>query len=430
MIRIIKFLTLGCLLFTTALLQAQTPVPAKAQSQPICIAGATAHLGNGQVIENSLVAFENGKITRVEKAVPGADLSKYLVVDGSGKHVYPGFIVPNSTLGLVEIEAIRATRDASDIGQFNPNLRSIIAYNTDSEVIPTIRSQGILLAQPTPGGGLISGTSSVVQLDAWNWEDAAYATDIAVHLNWPNRSSFNFFTGETTQNERYAEQIRSIEQFFEEARAYAQNAAPNPRNLKFEAMRGLFSGQKKLFVRVSGARDITQAVLIGKKYNMPVVIVGGSESWMVTELLKENNVPVVLGKTHSLPSRDDDDVDQPFKTPAMLSQAGVLYCFGGDEGWWDNRNLAYQAGHAVGYGISKEEAISALTLNTAKILGIADRTGTLEAGKDANLFISDGDVLDMRTGKVSRVFIQGRDVDLDNKQKVLYRKFKEKYSRK
>lgn len=417
-------------MFGAVCLQAQTPVPAKAQTQAICIIGATAHLGNGQLIENSLVAFDKGKITRVEKAVPGADLSKYLIVDASGKHVYPGLIVPNSTLGLIEIEAIRATRDAADIGQFNPNLRTLIAYNTDSEVIPTIRSQGILLAQPTPDGGLIAGTSSVVQLDAWNWEDAAYAMDIGVHLNWPNRVSFNFFTGETTQNERYAEQIRSIEQFLEDAKAYTQTPSPTPANLKLEAMRGLFSKDKKLFVRVNSARDITQAVLLGKKYGFSMVVVGGRDSWMVSDLLKENHVSVILGKTHSLPTRDDDDVDLPFKVPALLSQAGVLFCFGGDEGWWDNRNLAYQAGHAVGYGLSKENAIEALTLNTAKILGIDSRTGSLEAGKDANLFISEGDVLDMRTGKVSRAFIQGRDIDLDNKQKVLYRKFKEKYSRK
>ncbi|MBL7791775.1 MAG: amidohydrolase family protein [Saprospiraceae bacterium] len=419
--------TFICLIFAFSAM-AQSPVPARAQSKPVCITGATAHLGNGQVIDNALIAFENGKLTRVEAYQQGADLRNYEVVDAKGKHVYPGFIATNTTLGLVEIGAVRATNDNAETGTLNPSARSIIAYNTDSEVTPTVRSQGVLLAQITPQGGLVSGSSSVVQLDAWNWEDAAYATDIGLHLNWPARLSFSFFTGESTRNERYEQQIRDIEQLMEEAAAYARQGQPAVKNLKLEAMRGLFSKEKKLYVSVNGARDITQTVLLGKKYGVSVVIVGGRDSWMLTDLLKENNVSVILGRTHSLPGRDDDDVDQPFKTPAMLHQAGVLFCISND-GFWQQRNLAFQAGHAVGYGLPYEAALSAITLNAAKILGIDKRAGTLETGKDATLFISEGDALDMRTSKVTRAFIQGRDIDLDNKQKVLYRKFKEKYSR-
>ncbi|NUQ22991.1 MAG: amidohydrolase family protein [Saprospiraceae bacterium] len=419
--------TFICLIFAFSAM-AQSPVPARAQSKPVCITGATAHLGNGQVIDNALIAFENGKLTRVEAYQQGADLRNYELIDAKGKHVYPGFIATNTTLGLIEIGAVRATNDNAETGTLNPSARAIIAYNTDSEVTPTVRSQGVLLAQITPQGGLVSGSSSVVQLDAWNWEDAAYATDIGLHLNWPARLSFSFFTGESTRNERYEQQIRDIEQLMEEAAAYARQGQPAVKNLKLEAMRGLFNKEKKLYVSVNGARDITQAVLLGKKYGLSVVIVGGRDSWMLTGLLKENNVSVILGRTHSLPSRDDDDVDQPFKTPAMLHQAGVLFCISND-GFWQQRNLAFQAGHAVGYGLPYEAALSAITLNAAKILGIDKRAGTLETGKDATLFISEGDALDMRTSKVSRAFIQGRDIDLDNKQKVLYRKFKEKYSR-
>ncbi len=408
---------------------AQSPVPARMQSKPICITGATAHLGNGQVIDNALIAFENGALTRVETFQPGTDLRRYEVIDAKGKHVYPGLIAANTNLGLVEIGAVRATNDIAETGSLNPSARAIIAYNTDSEVTPTVRSQGVLMAQIVPEGGLVSGSSSVVQLDAWNWEDAAVATDIGIHLNWPARLSFNFFSGESTRNERYDQQIREIEQLMEEAAAYArQSQAPAVKNLKLEAMRGLFSKEKKLFVNVNNARDITQAILLGKKYGLAIVIVGGRDSWMLTDLLKENNVPVILGRTHSLPSRDDDDVDQPFKTPAQLHQAGVLFCIS-DDGFWQQRNLAFQAGHAVGYGLPYEAALSAVTLNAAKILGVDKRAGSLETGKDATLFICDGDVLDMRTSKVSRAFIQGRDIDLDNKQKVLYRKFKEKYNR-
>lgn len=424
----IKNILFTSALLTSGLLAAQSPVPAKPQSQPICITGATAHIGNGQVIENSMIAFENGKITSVGALTPGADLSRYQVIDAKGKQVYPGFIATNTSLGLVEIESVRATRDQNETGAFNPSVRAIIAYNTDSEVIPTVRSQGILLAQVVPESGTISGASSVVKLDAWNWEDAAYATDNGIQLNWPNRISFRFFTGELVKNEGYEQQLQEINQFFDDAHAYVDLPAPKNKNLKLEAMRGLFNQTKTLFVNASSARDITQVVLLAKKHGIRLVVVGARDSWMVTDLLRENNVGVILVRTQSLPVRDDDDIDQPFKTPTMLQQAGVKFCLS-NEGNWAQRNLGYQAGQAVGYGLAYEDAVSAVTLRTAEILGIADRTGSLEKGKDANLFISEGDALDMRTGIVTRAFIQGRDIDLDNKQKVLYRKFKEKYAR-
>lgn len=425
--RIKNILFIGILL-TSMELSAQSPVPAKPQSQPICITGATAHIGNGQVIQNSMIAFENGKITNVGTMTPGADLSRYQVIDAKGKQVYPGFIAPNTSLGLVEIESIRATRDQNETGSFNPSVRAIIAYSTDSEVTPTVRSQGVLLAQIVPESGTISGSSSVVLLDAWNWEDAAYATDNGIQLNWPNRVSFRFFTGELVKNENYDVQLQEINQFFDDAHAYVDLATPKTKNLKLEAMRGLFNGTKTLFANVNAARDITQVVLLAKKHGIKLVVVGARDSWMVTDLLKDNHVGVILGRTQSLPARDDDDVDQPFKTPAMLQQAGVKFCLS-NEGNWAQRNLGYQAGQAVGYGLAYEDAVGAITLHAAEVLGIADRTGSLEKGKDANLFISEGDALDMRTGIVQRAFIQGRDINLDNKQKELYRKFKEKYAR-
>ncbi len=412
-------------------LLAQTPVPAPLQEMPVYIVGATAHLGNGQVLQNSVIAFENGKITlvRTPENLGQVNLSRYKIIDAKGKHVYPGFIAPNTQLGLIEIAAVRATVDAGETGQLNPNARAIIAYDTDSEVPPTVRAQGVLLAQITPQGGLLSGQSSIVQLDAWNWEDAAYKTDIGLHVNWPRLYSFNWFQGTTNRNENYDKEIAALETYLKEAQAYCKNAKPGERNLKLDAACPVFSGSRKLFIHADDAKAITTAVQLAKRYGITPVIAGGRDAGILTDFLKANNVPVILENVHALPSRDDADIDEPFKLPAQLHQAGVLFCFS-MEGFWQQRNLPYQAGHAVGYGLPYEQAVAALTLNTAKILGIDATTGSLEEGKDATLFISEGDVLDMRQSTVIQAWIKGRQISMDHKQLELYRKFKTKYERK
>lgn len=393
--------------------------------------GATAHLGNGQVIENSAIGFENGKLTLVADATTiRIDRTKYgKIYDAAGKHVYPGFIAPNTRLGLVEIDAARPTQDFSETGALNPNVRSIIAYNTDSEVTPTVRSNGVLLAQVSPTGGTVSGTSSIVQLDAWNWEDASYRADDGIHLNWPAlRSWSGWQTGspEMRRNEQYDKDVLALRQFFDEARAYAQAPVVAAKNPRFEAMRGLWDKKQSLFVHTDNAKTIQEAVLFAESYGLHTVLVGASDAWLVADFLKAREVPVILGRTQRLPSREDEDVDQPFKTPALLHEKGVLFAFSMD-GAWQQRNLAFQAGQAAGYGLPKEAALSALTLHTAKILQIDKTCGSLETGKDATLFISEGDALDMRTCKVTAAFIQGREINLDNKQKRLQRRFEEKY---
>ena len=268
--------------------------------------------------------------------------------------------------------------------------------------------------------------SSIVHLDAWNWEDAIYTADDGIHLNWPYTYSYSWRQREYTKNERYKEQVQQIADFMAEAKAYSQNKETRETNLKMEAMRKLFSKERKLYIHVNDAKSITTAVVLAKKHDVELVIVGGRDAWMLTDLLKENKVAVVLAPTHRLPSRVDADIDQPFKTPALLEEAGVLFCLQ-NEGNWQQRNLPFQAGHAVGFGLSYENAVKAITLNTAKILGIDDRTGSLEVGKDATLIISSGDALDMRTSNIEQAYIQGRNIDLNNKQKGLYEKFKKKY---
>ncbi len=421
------------LLLGTILAYGQANIsPAPAQNKPVIITGATIHVGNGQVINNGYITFDKGKITAVGEGAPantnGAD-----IIDASGKQVYPGFICPITTLGLVEVEeGARGTVDDAETGEINPNVRTLIAFNTDSKVIPTVRSNGVLLAQPTPSGGLISGQSSVMQLDGWNWEDAAYKKDIGIHMDWPvirpqtrRRAQPTPGVPQESPEERMQKALDVIYNLFTEAKAYAE-AKPAVVNLRFEAMKGLFDGSKKLFVNADGAKEILQAIALGKKLGMQVVIVGGKESYLVTDALKNNNVPVIIRETQSLPERDDDDVYLPYKLPKILQDAGVLYGLTGT-GFWRQRNLPFEAGEACGYDLTKEQAISMITLNNAKILGIDKTTGTLEVGKDANLFISKGDALDMITIDVQKAFIQGRDINLDNLHKQLYRKFAAKY---
>ncbi|MCO5950725.1 amidohydrolase family protein [Mucilaginibacter flavidus] len=429
------FLIFGGLLLSTILANGQANIsPAKAQMKPIIIKGATIHVGNGTVINNGYIAFDKGKITAIgEGSAPntaGAD-----VVDATGQQIYPGFICPITTLGLVEIEeGARGTVDEEETGDLNPHVRSLIAFNTDSKVIPTVRSNGILLAQPTPVGGTISGTSSVVQLDAWNWQDAAYKADIAIHLTWPvarvqgRRRPAAPTPGVPQESpaDRAQKAIDAITNLFNEAKAYADIAKPEVTNIRLEAMKGLFNGTKKLFVNAEGAKEIIQAVDFGKKMGVQVVIVGGNESYLVTDVLKDNNVPVILKETQRLPDKEEDDVYLPYKLPKILQDAGVTYGLTGI-GFWRQRNLPFEAGQSVGYGLTKEQAISMITINNAKILGIDKTTGTLEVGKDANLFVSKGDALDMISIDVDYAFIQGRNINLDNLHKQLYKKFADKY---
>ena len=427
-------LSLGGLLLAVSLTYGQATIsPAKPQSKPVVITGATIHVGNGQVISNGYITFDKGKITGIGEG-QAPNINGYDVINGAGKQVYPGFICPMTTLGLIEIEeGAKGTVDNDETGELNPHVRSLIAFNTDSKVIPTVRSNGVLLAQPVPSGGVISGTSSVVTLDAWNWEDAAYKKDMALHLNWPSAGGGGGRPGLALANaggespaERAQKAIDDLENLFTQAKAYAELAKPDVTNIRLAAMKGLFDGSKKLFIIADNAKQIIQAVQFAKKFGITPVIVGGKESYMVTDLLRDNNVPVIIRETQTVPERDEDDVYEPYKLPGQLQQAGVLYGLTGI-GFWRQRNLPFEAGQAVSYGISKEQALSMITLNNAKILGIDKTTGTLEKGKDANLFISGGDALDMISIDVQKAFIQGRDINLDNLHKQLYRKFAGKY---
>lgn len=434
-IKMKKYIGLASLMLCVGFAFGQaTIMPAKPQTKAVAIVGAHIHTGSGTFIENGYISFDNGKITGLGKA-EGINFNpaNTTIIDAKGKHVYPGFIATNTSLGLIEVESgARGTDDQGDVGQINPHIRSIIAYNTDSKVIPTLRSNGILLAQPTPAGGLVSGQSSVVMLDGWNWEDAAYKKDIGIHINWPVQRSGNRFFGQAgapagDPKEAYLKEISTIENYFTEAKAYSELAKPGTFNSRFDAMKGLFNGSKKLYINVNRSKDIIMAVKLAKKFGISPVIVGGTESYLITDFLRDEQVPVIVVETQTLPDRAEDDVYLPYKLPKMLQDGGVLYALTGT-GYWRQRNLPFEAGTAVAYGLTKEQAVTMISLNAAKILGIDKTTGSLEKGKDATLFISDGDALDMRGNKVEAAFIQGKSIDLDNLHKQLYKRYSDKYN--
>jgi len=423
---------LVCFLMAFNAFSQTSVVPANPQSKAILLKGGVAHLGNGTVIQNSVIAFDNGKLTIVGNATnTRIDETQYDVRDIIGKHVYPGFILPNTDLGLVEVGAIRHMRDNVEQGDIKPNIRTLISYNTDSELIPTLRFNGILLAQVTPAGGIITGTSSIMELDGWNWEDAAHTIDDAMHVNWPGRMrrEFDFSTRTVTRvtNENYQTIIEKLEKLFDEAKSYSGLASKEATNLKLEAMLGLFNGSKALHIHTNNAKSIIESVNFAKRHGVQrIVLVGAREAMLVKDFIKGNNIPIVLADVHRTPSRAGEDVDYPYKLPYLLTQEGIQFCLGYG-GTMNSRNLGFFAGTAVAYGMEKEEALKLITSNTAKILGIDSRVGTLEAGKDATFFVSEGDALDMRTNILTHAFISGKEIQLNGMQQQLYEKFKRKY---
>lgn len=407
--------------------------PAPEHEGTILLRNATIHIGDGRVVENGSVLIRGSRIDAVGTAVGQPEGAK--VYDLKGKHVYPGLISTVSNLGIRDVNgSVPGSDDYSELGDVNPSVRSIVAYNADNPIGNVLRGMGILLANVVPQNDrgtsqLISGTSSVVQLDAWNWEDAAYRLDGQMHFNMPSliqrRARFSSAAQTSAGNaEKLAlRKINELKAFFNEARFYLSEKAPGQKNLLFEATRGLFDKSQKLFVHCNGVKEMLLAIDFGRELGFDIVIVGGADSWQIASILKEHNIPVVLSQTHSLPMAADDDIDQPFKTPAQLQAAGVLFAINDVDATTRGRNLAFNAGTAAAYGLSKEQALSAVTLNAAKILNIADRTGSIEAGKDANIIISKGDILDMGQSIVEQAFIQGREITLDNKQSKLAERF-------
>ncbi len=396
----------------------------------ILFIGGIAHLGNGLQIENSVIGIEDDKFSLVADAnffnINPTAYDTIIKIDG--KHIYPGFIAPNTTLGITEIGAVRATHDFKETGNINPNVRSLIAFNTDSKISKTVRSNGVLIAQVTPRGGIFSGQSSVMKLDGLNWEDAVIRIDDGIHLNWPKSYYYTGWwanPGENKKNEKYLKKIEEIQDFLTKAASYAKSS--NIIDIRMESMKGLFNGNKTLYIHVDYTKEIRHSIEMATDLKIQkIVIVGGEDALNTIDLLKKHKIPLILNRVHRLPESEDRFIDEPYTQARKLKEEGILFCFSyaGDMEAMGTRNLPFSVGTSVAYGLNYEDAISAITLNTAKILGIDKDNGSIEYGKNATFFISSGDALDIKTNNVEKAFINGQEIDLNNHQKELFHKYK------
>lgn len=402
--------------------------PGTVQERPVLLRGGDLYTVADGVLPATDLLFEAGRITAIGRDLavpPDAE-----VIDVAGQRVYPGLIAPQTTLGLVEIGAVRATRDLAEVGPLTPEAAAHVAFNPDSELIPTVRSHGVTTVQVVPQGRLLAGRPMLVHLDGWTKEDAALRLAHGVQLAWPSAAGGGFQAPPPEVRQRRAEaERRLLEQAFAEAWAYhgARRAGAGAGfDLRWEALAPVLAGEEPLFVVADDRRDIAEAVAFARQQGVRMVLVGGAESYRVTGLLKENDVPVILGGTTELPLRAGDDYDLPYKLPRLLAEAGVRFCLAQPGASWAARNLPFQAGLAVAFGLPPEEALRAVTLSAAEILGIAEHQGSLEVGKAATLSVSRGDVLDVLGQDVTHLWIDGRRVDLEDRHKRLYRKYGQK----
>lgn len=404
------------------------------KSKHVLLKNGYAHLGNGQVIENSYVSFKDGKIELVANATNSKiDLSTFdTIIDVSGKHIYPGLIAPNCILGLQEAEAVRQTSDYAEVGNYNPHIRSLIAYNAESKILETVKTNGVLFTQATPRNGTISGSSSIMATEAWNWEDAVLKADDGIHINFPKSIIKQGWWAEpepSNTNSKYNDQVNELTQFFEEALAYSKTEKISDKNLRFEAMKGVFSGDKILYFHADYVKDILGVINFSKKFNLKkVVLVGGKDSYKLTKELKVNNIAVMLNRVHDLPDLPEQDVDLIYKMPYLLQKDSVLFCLQnqGDMEAMNARNIAFLAGTAAAYGLSKEQALQSITLSSAKIMGVDHLIGSIEKGKSASIVVSDGDILDIKTNNIVLAYINGKPIKLGNFQNDLQKKYSQK----
>jgi hypothetical protein len=420
-----KFIVVFSLLFTAVNLRAQ------ADGKSVLLLNGYLHVGNGEVLESALVGVRNGRISLVKNSLAYTYKTEEwdTIIDLQGQHIYPGFVAPNSTLGLTEIDAVRATRDYNEVGIYNPHVRSQIAFNVESKVISTVRTNGVLLTQATPRGGSISGTSSVMAMDGWNWEDATVLKDDGIHVNWPSSTQGNWGEG-VKRNEQYDAQKREMTTFFDMAEAYTKLPADQQTDGRLDAMKGCFDGKKRVYFHANDIQQLLDIISFSNTYDFKYpVIIGGNDSYLVPKQLIDAGFSVMITRLHSLPEREEDAVDQPFKLPYLLQAAGVPFCLQneGDMEAMNARNIPFLAGTAKAYGLTEEQAVAAVSLNACKILGIDKDYGSVEEGKSATFFVSVGSAIDMRTNNVTMAIINGVFMSLDNAQKALYEKYEDKY---
>lgn len=425
----------GVLAFVNWPAGAADQLPGEPQRTPILLFGGDVYTVSGDVIPGGHVLFDDGKIVAVGKDLQApSDVKR---IDVTGKRVYPGLFATGNDLGLVEVRSVRGTVDAAETGTINPNIRAQVAVNPDSELIPVARANGVLLNLTVPQGTLLPGSSAVMQLDGWTWQDMTVRAPAAIHVTWPRmgpqRAGRVRRQTDETQTPRADEQFKALDQAFADARAYlaARKAQKKiDHDARWEAMAPLLDGRVPLVVAADDVRQIRAAIAFAVREKVKPVILGGYDAPLCVDLLRKYDVPVIVNGVHRLPLRPDAPYDEPFTLPSRLREAGLRYAitlshrFGGS----DVRNLPYHAGTAAAHGLPVDEALKAITLYPAQILGCADRVGSLEAGKDATLIVTDGDILETPT-HVELAYVQGRPVDLSSKHTQLWHKYREKYRR-
>jgi len=387
------------------------------------IRGATVHPVSGPKVENASLLVVNGTIAEIgglKLAVPKGTR----VVEGKGLHVYPGIIDSSTQVGLSEISAVRETSDFSELGDFKPQLRTAVACNPSSEHIPVIRANGTTTALAVPGSGLIAGQASMVHLDGWTWEEMTVRRDAALVVNFPAVNTFGDRTY-TEAKRSYDQKIRNLSAYVESARRYQKaKAAPGPdfkTDLALEAMLPVLEGRVPVLVSASRERAVRDAIAWADKEKLRVILFDVRRPGKALAEIKSRNIPVILGPTQELPLEEDDPYDDAFTVPLEFYKAGVKFAFG-SFGNQFARNLPYQAATAVAFGLPYEEALKAITLNPAEIFGISKDTGSIEKGKWADLMVTDGDPLEVRT-QVKRLYIKRKEVELESRHTRLYKKY-------
>lgn len=411
-------------------------IPGPDQSHPILLRNGIIHTVSDGTVHGPDLLFDNGKIISIGH---GFDIpADTEIIDVSGKHIYPGLISAGSTLGLQEINSVRATRDYAETGSINPNVKANVSYHPDSELIPVSRSNGILLSHVIPQSGRIPGTSSIMLLDGWTWEDCTLKHPVAMNLNWPSMDlDFSHWNKKSIKEQEKAQidALDEIDELINSARAYHKldksnvNFKSNPR---LQSLTKVVTGEIPLIIKANSVKQMESCIYWAESQKIDIIILGGKDAWRITELLIEKDIPVIFESVLSTPKRRYEDYDQPYKTPKILYEAGVKFCISNSTSSFETphlRNLPYHAAMAASFGLDSEEAIRSITLSTAEILGVSDLVGSIEPEKDATLFISDGDILDIRSN-VEMAFINGKRVDMSDRHKMLYEKYTQKYIQK
>ncbi len=410
-------------------------IPAPPQNHPVVIHSATIHtVSSDPIQDNGYIAFDNGVITDVGQG-RAPRVPKAKVIDASGLHIYPGFIAADTTLGLVETGSVQVTVDTTELGEITPEVRAAVAINPDSSLIPVARSNGILTGLVFPRGGLVAGRCSTVRLDGWTWEQMTIDAEAGLVVSWPRTEPFRGFSfrrrqsSEAEQRKQIAERLEQIERLFDDARAYLRARKADPTqatDLRYEAMRSVLDGEKPVFVRASSVGQIESAIAWATRRKLQIVIVGGQQADKAIPLLLKHDVPVIIGGLHRLPQNRYEPYDSPFTLPAKLHRAGVRFAIASGTSPAHERNLNHNAATAVAYGLAQSEALRAVTLSPAQIIGLGQTHGSIEVGKAATLIVTEGDPLQITTDTLV-AFIDGRQIDLGNRQKSMHEKYREKY---